>query len=47
MQWFHNPIVCQCDTLEERMVAEAHRMCSFYVQRNSEPEIKHYDHYED
>ena len=47
MQWFQNPIICQCNILDERMVAEAQRLCGFFTQSNKAPEVKHYDKYDD
>ena len=46
MQWFRNPIICQCTVHNEKFVAEAKRLCEDYSARTSgKPEITHYDHY--
>ena len=45
MQWYKNPIICRCEVLEEKTVAESKRVCKDYERRNSEPEIEHFDHY--
>ena len=46
MQWMKNPVICECDILKERFVAEAKRLCPTFEQSNQiKPEITHYDHY--
>ena len=46
MQWMKNPVICECDILKERFVAEAKRLCPTFEQSNqTKPEITHYDHY--
>ncbi|MBQ8050995.1 MAG: hypothetical protein IJ197_05410 [Bacteroidaceae bacterium] len=45
MQWFQNPIICQCDIFNERFVAETRRYCDEYEKCSTKPEIAHYDHY--
>ncbi len=48
MQWFENPVVAECKTLHERFVAECDRQCKFFEPSgNDQPDITHYDHYED
>ncbi|MBO4906485.1 MAG: hypothetical protein J5486_05565 [Bacteroidaceae bacterium] len=48
MQWFENPIIAQCDVFKERMVAQSRRLCKDYVPSGkSNPEVTHFDHYED
>lgn len=48
MQWFENPIIADCNALNERMVAQSRRLCKeFEPSGNSNPEITHYDHYEE
>lgn len=46
MQWFHNPVICQCSIYNEKFVAEAKRICEEYAERtNTNIEVIHYDHY--
>jgi len=46
MQWFRNPVICQCSIYREKFVAEAKRLCDEYTKRtNTKVEITHYDHY--
>lgn len=47
MQWFNNPIICDCKAYEERFVAEARHNCDEYEQRTTPPIIQHFDKYED
>lgn len=44
-QWYKNPIICICDELEEKFVAESKRVCKHYEERPTPPEIEHFDHY--
>lgn len=49
MQWFNNPIICECNIGEsnkERYVAMVKKECELFKQREEEPIIKHFDHYE-
>lgn len=45
MQWFQNPIICECAILRERYVAEAKRFCENFVERTAPVEVTHYNHY--
>lgn len=46
MQWMRNPIICECDLMQERFVAEARRLCTFYEDAGTrEPDITHYEQY--
>lgn len=47
MQWMKNPIICQCDMLDDRFVAEARRICTHFdkAPQRENIEIQHYDHY--
>lgn len=46
MQWFNNPIICQCAVYHEKFVAESKRLCEEYRPRtDTNIEITHYDHY--
>lgn len=48
MQWYNNPIIAECDTFKERMVAESRRICkSFIPSAVSNPEVTHYSSYDD
>ena len=47
MQWMQNPIVAHCTSSDERQVAESRRLCKNFKARNTEPQITHYDHYDD
>ncbi len=46
-QWFHNPIICQCNVFNEKFVAEARRICNdFEARSEGKPiEVAHLDHY--
>ncbi len=46
MQWFHNPIICQCNMFNERFVAEAKHNCEEYEERHKPGEVTHYDKYD-
>lgn len=47
MQWMQNPIICECECLNERFVAESKKLCQLFEARNTTapPKITHYDHY--
>ena len=45
MQWFRNPIICECNLLHERFVAESQRFCEDFEERSDKVEVTHYDHY--
>lgn len=48
MQWVENPVIAHCKILHERFVAECDRQCrSFKPSEIPNPEITHYDFYED
>ena len=48
MQWLENPIIAECQIRHERFVAMIDRQCPLYeMSYIEEPEIAHYDHYED
>lgn len=48
MQWFKNPIIAECNALGERMVAESRRICKLFKPSGiANPEVKHYDSYDD
>lgn len=49
MQWFDNPVVCECSIRTViRFVANARKICSdFKPSNNPNPEITHYDTYEE
>ena len=48
MQWMENPIIADCKLRHERLVAMSDHQCVlFEASNNPEPEISHYDHYED
>ncbi len=46
-QWYENPVIAQCAIHGDRQVAQTKRVCKTYVERYGEPEIQHFDHYED
>lgn len=47
MQWMQNPIICECECLNERFVAESRKVCQLYEARSKQgaPQIAHYEHY--
>ena len=48
MQWYENPIVAQCEQLNERMVAQSKRVCKlFSPSGNKDPHVTHYDNYDE
>lgn len=48
MQWLENPIIADCQIRHERFVAMIDRQCPLFEPSYiEEPEITHYDHYED
>ncbi len=47
MQWFKNPVVCECKAFEERFVAEAKHNCDEFEKRTTPVVIQHFDKYED
>lgn len=48
MQWMENPIVADCKLHHERFVAMSEHPCTqFEASGIPEPEIIHYDHYEE
>jgi hypothetical protein len=48
MRWFNNPIIAYCFEEHTRTVAESQRICSlFKPSGNPNPEITHFDHYEE
>lgn len=46
MQWFQNPVIAVCLTHNERQVAEAKRLCHTFAPSNKEPDIQHFDSYD-
>ncbi|MBO4598840.1 MAG: hypothetical protein IKX93_00140 [Bacteroidaceae bacterium] len=49
MQWFDNPIVCECSIRTAiRFVAKSSKICSdFRPSNNPNPEIRHFSSYEE
>jgi hypothetical protein len=47
MQWFKNPVICECKAFEERFVAEAKHNCDEFEKRTTPVVIQHFDKYED
>ena len=45
MQWFNNPIICNCHIFDEKFVAESRRICTEYIKSAGTHKIEHYDHY--
>ncbi len=47
-QWMENPIIAICHIRHERFVAACDRQCTFFeLSGNPNPEITHYDEYEE
>ena len=45
MQWFENPIICHCNILNEKFVAESKHLCVDFEKTNAKREVQHFDHY--
>ncbi len=46
MQWMKNPIICECEQKNERLVAASRRICPLFEASGIDhPEVTHYDHY--
>ena len=45
MQWFQNPIICNCQLYNEKFVAASRRVCPSFEKRAKTPEVTHFYHY--
>ncbi len=46
MQWYENPIIAECLLHKDRQVALAKRLCPMFTRSNADPEIQHFDSYD-
>lgn len=45
MQWMKNPVICECAETGVREVAQMERLCSHFIQSETDHPVEHFDHY--